>query len=470
MTVNKSLLTVSFPRVLGLVAILASLTILTLPNVGVTSAQTETETPAPGEGGDPGGPAAPVLSTTKGPGWITLSWEPVSGADTYDVWWRFADGGSWRQAEGSPISNTDYGFIGTSDGTTLDFLVRSIAADGKSSPWSALHQETAIGRLTPTPTPTPSPTPTVSSNLPAPAMTARQTEADAIELRWTEVSGADRYELLTWWATDPGWQGLGTSLRGTSYMHRGLTAGRTYHYAIRALDANGVAGAWTQYPYPTVTVQETSTQTPTPSGPTQTPTPTPTGPTTTATTTATAISTATPTATRSAGGTLPAPALTARTTETNAVELSWTEVSGADRYELLTWWATDPGWQGVGGTLRGTSYTHRGLTVGRTYHYAIRAVSANGAAGTWTQYPYPYVTITEMPTLTPTPAGPTPTPTPTPTGPTPRHGNADGDADSGRQATRAGADRAGYRGEHNRTQLDGSHGCGHIRALDLVGL
>ncbi|MCZ0937555.1 MAG: hypothetical protein OXJ55_02880, partial [Caldilineaceae bacterium] len=79
MTVNKSLLAVSFPRVLGLVAILASLTILTLPSVGVTNAQTETETPAPGAGGDPGGPAAPVLSTTKGPGWITLSWEPVSG-------------------------------------------------------------------------------------------------------------------------------------------------------------------------------------------------------------------------------------------------------------------------------------------------------------------------------------------------------------------------------------------------------
>ena len=327
MTVNKTLLAVSFPRVLGLVAILASLTILTLPSVGVTNAQTETETPAPGEGGDPGGPAAPVLSTTKGPGWITLSWEPVSGANTYDVWWRFADGGSWRQVEGSPISNTAYGFIGTSDGTTLDFLVRSIAADGKSSPWSALHQETAIGRLTPTPTP--SPTPMVSSNLPAPAMTARQTEANTIELRWSEVSGADRYELLTWWATDPGWQGLGGILRGTSYTHRGLTTGRTYHYAIRALDANGVAGSWTQYPYPTVTVQETSTQTPTPTGPTHTPTPTPTGPTTTVTATTTAASsTATPTATRSAGGTLPAPALTARTTETNAVELSWTEVSG----------------------------------------------------------------------------------------------------------------------------------------------
>ena len=160
MTVNKSLLAVSFPRVLGLVAILASLTILTLPSVGVTNAQTEIETPAPGAGGDPGGPAAPVLTAHPGHSWITVSWEPVSGADMYEIWSRQGTDGTWSESSASPHSNTSHGFLGLPSGSTWYFLVRSIAADGKVSPWSQLAQATVSEAPTPTPTPTASETET----------------------------------------------------------------------------------------------------------------------------------------------------------------------------------------------------------------------------------------------------------------------------------------------------------------------
>ena len=71
----------------------------------------------------------------------------------------------------------------------------------------------------------------------------------------------------------------------------------------------------------------------------------------------------------------------------SAIELSWTPVSGAVRYELLTWWASDPGWQGLDdGSLTGISYTHSGLTPGRTYWYTVRAVNASGATSAWSEY------------------------------------------------------------------------------------
>ena len=344
-----------------------------------------------------------MLTTTRGPGWIKLSWEPVPGADMYDVWRRIGADGAWQRTYQSPFTQTTYDFIGYGDGTVLHLLVRAIAADGKLSPWSELAQETAIGRRTPTPTPTgPTPTSTATGALPAPVLIAREAGTNAIELNWAEVAGADRYELMTWWAEDPGWQGVGGSLRGTSYTHRGLTPGRTYYYAIRAIDANGVEGAWTDKPYPHATVPEPSTHTPTPTptpaGPTPTPTPTPAsaGPTPTLAP-AGPTPTPTPTPTANETGTLPAPTLSATYAGATTIKLVWSEVPGADWYELWTWWDSDPGWQLVDDRLQGASYSHRGLTPGRAYHYAIRAINASGVEGAWTPEPYPSAIVPSTP-------------------------------------------------------------------------
>ena len=151
------------PYVLLLAAISAALILFSIPWVTVSNAQTESETPVPGAGGDPGGPAAPVLTTRKGPGWINVYWEPVAGAVEYDVWWRIGADGAWQRTYQSPITQTAYGFLGYSAGTTLFFTVRAIDADGRVSPWSQQAQDTALARLTSTPTVTAAFTPTPTS-------------------------------------------------------------------------------------------------------------------------------------------------------------------------------------------------------------------------------------------------------------------------------------------------------------------
>jgi len=132
----------------------------------------------------------------------------------------------------------------------------------------------------------------------------------------------------------------------------------------------------------------------------------------TATPTPTVTSTATPTATSSASAELSMPQLTARATG-SGVELTWEAVSGAVRYELLTWWADDPGWQAIGGgSLTGTSYTHADVTAGRTYFYSIRAVNAAGETSAWLA-DYPTATAraaTGAATATPTPTATTAAP------------------------------------------------------------
>ena len=111
------------------------------------------------------------------------------------------------------------------------------------------------------------------------------------------------------------------------------------------------------------------------------------------------------------------PTLTAQATDTGII-LRWEAVPDAARYQLLTWWASDLGWQPVGGHLTGTTYTHTTVTAGTTYHYSIRALNAAGVAGPWLSGPYPSATAraaTASGTSTPKPTiAPTPTTTSTP--------------------------------------------------------
>ena len=85
-------------RILLLVAILAALTPLPLHIVSVSNAQSETVSPVPGGGGDPGGPAAPVLMGTShsNPNYVRFTWERVEGEERYEVLWRRGNGGDPR--------------------------------------------------------------------------------------------------------------------------------------------------------------------------------------------------------------------------------------------------------------------------------------------------------------------------------------------------------------------------------------
>ena len=250
-----------------------------------------------------------------------------------------------------------------------------------------------------------------------PSLTARATESGVL-LTWEAAPGAVRYELLTWWAGDPGWQPIGgDNLSGTSHTHADVTAGRTYHYSIRAIYADG-AGPWLSSDYPTA-VARIATR----SG-TATPTPTVTlAPGSGATATPPSARTATPTATASSSAELAVPSLTAQATDAG-IALRWGAVAGAVRYELLTWWARDPGWQDIGGgSLTGTTYTHTDVVAGRTYHYSIRALDAAGEGSAWLTGDYPTAvariatrsgTATPTPTVTLAPgSGATATPTAT---------------------------------------------------------
>ena len=215
-----------------------------------------------------------------------------------------------------------------------------------------------------------------SSTLPAPTLTAEPAD-HAVNLTWTEVAGAVRYELFSWLDEETGWQQIGgDDLTGASYTHSNLVAGVTYFYQIRAVNADDENGEWSDL---------ASAETP---------------------------------------AALDAPVLTAQAAA-GSVKLTWPAVDTAVRYVLWSWWDEETGWQQIGGDdLTGASYTHSELAVGTTYFYQMRALNAAGESSGLSQQVSATVTEAQQSTSTPTPtatsqsiltATPTPPQTSTPT-------------------------------------------------------
>ena len=263
--------------------------------------------------------AAPALTAQAGSGRVALTWDAVASAVRYELWgWWDAETG-WQRLDGGSLTGTTFTHSGLATGTTYYYTIRAVAASGAAGAWSEYASATL-------------------SALPAPALTAQaQAGAGRVALTWGAVANAVRYELWGWWDAGTGWQRLDDGgLTGTTFTHSGLATGATYYYAVRAVDANGAAGAWSENASATLSA-------------------------------------------------LPAPGLTAQA-GAGRVALTWNAVANAVRYELWGWWDAETGWQRLDdGSLTGTTFTHTGLETGATYYYTVRAVAASGAAGAWSE-------------------------------------------------------------------------------------
>ena len=202
----------------------------------------------------------------------------------------------WRQIGGDSLTGTTYTYTDLVAGATYFYIIRAANADGETSAWSdQVSTVTATATATHTPTatagqpsdssaaaaadPTPTASPTVAA-LAAPVLTAQAAE-DGVELSWTTVHGATRYELFVWDSVNEWRQFGGDSLTDTTYTYTDLVAGTTYFYTIRAANADGETSAWSDYvstataiPAHTPTATATPTHTPTATAATATHTPT----------------------------------------------------------------------------------------------------------------------------------------------------------------------------------------------------
>ncbi len=265
-------------------------------------------------------PAPTVTGGNDAQGRPTLTWKAVTGAAKYEVYRaRSKDGDyiKYSTVTGTSYTNTSY----IENGNTYYYKVRALDASGTAGAWSSI---VAV---------------TYKQTLPAPTVTGGNDSQGRPTLKWNAVTGAAKYEVYRARSKDGDYikysTVTGTSYTNTSYIENG----NTYYYKVRALDANGTAGAWSSIV--SVTYRAAST------------------------------------------GTLPAPAVTGGNDAQGRPTLKWNAVSGAAKYEVYRARSKDGDYIKYS-TVTGTSYTNTSyIESGNTYYYKVRALKSDGTAGAW---------------------------------------------------------------------------------------
>ena len=252
----------------------------------------------------------------------TLKWNAVSGAAKYEVYRARSRSGEYIKystVTGTSYTNTSY----IENGNTYYYKVRALKSDGTAGAWSSIVSVTYRAASTGT--------------LSAPTVTGGNDSQGRPTLTWNAVSGAAKYEVYRARSRSGEYIKYST-VTGTSYTNTSyIEDGNTYYYKVRALDANGTAGAWSSIV--SVTYRAAST------------------------------------------GTLSAPAVTGSTDSQGRPTLKWKAVSGAAKYEIYRSYSRDGSYSKYS-TQTSTAYTNSSyLTSGTTYYYKVRALDANGNAG-----------------------------------------------------------------------------------------
>ena len=246
----------------------------------------------------------------------TLKWNAVTGAAKYEVYRaRSKDGDYIKYSTQTSTGYTNSAYL--TSGSTYYYKVRALDANGTAGPWSDVVAVTCRLGLT------------------APSVTGGNDSQGRPTLTWKAVTGAAKYEVYRARSMNGDYIKYSTQT-STGYTNSAyLTSGSMYYYKVRALDANGTAGAWSSVV--SVTYKQT----------------------------------------------LPAPTVTGGNDSQGRPTLKWNAVTGAAKYEVYRARSRSGDYIKYS-TVTGTSYTNTSyIEDGNTYYYKVRALKSDGTAGAW---------------------------------------------------------------------------------------
>jgi fibronectin type 3 domain-containing protein len=175
-----------------------------------TSATTPNAVPS-----TPAGVAASAQSSSS----ILVSWNAVSGAAGYKVYYATSADGAYALA--GTAATASYTHTGLSQNTTYYYKVSAVNSAGESEQSSPVY------------TTTPNTVPSEPTGVAASAQSS-----SSILVSWNAVSGAASYKV--YYATSSyGAYALAGTASTTSYTHTGLLSDTTYYYKVSAVNSAG---------------------------------------------------------------------------------------------------------------------------------------------------------------------------------------------------------------------------------------
>ncbi len=173
-------------------------------------------------------PTAPTgLTATAGNGQVTLSWNSVSGAVTYDVY-KGTTLGSYESIPVATVSGATYSYTetGLTNGMTYFFVVKASNSGGNSD---NSNEASATPQV---------PVPGVPVLVPATAGDSH------VSLTWSPIIGSTEYKIFK--STTSGAYGSEeTTVSGSIYSYdvTGLENGTTYYFIVKATNPGGESAA-----------------------------------------------------------------------------------------------------------------------------------------------------------------------------------------------------------------------------------
>ncbi|MGO8672816.1 MAG: fibronectin type III domain-containing protein, partial [Capsulimonadaceae bacterium] len=174
--------------------------------------------------------SAPIgTAATPGNSQVALSWNAITGATSYSIYRGTATGVEAETAIVTEITGITYTNVNLTNGTTYFYKVAAVNGGGTS---------TQSNEASATPEP---PMP------PAPTVTGATAGDSQVALSWTPSTGATSYNVCRHTTTPDGENTTAaTGVTGAEYTDTGLINGKTYCYAVQAVNAGGTSTASNQ--------------------------------------------------------------------------------------------------------------------------------------------------------------------------------------------------------------------------------
>ena len=242
---------------------------------------------------------------------VKISWEPIEGAVQYKVYRSLTgEDGSWSRI--STTTKTTVTNTKNFDRAQKYYYKVIALAENEAGNSEYSDVQVYLGKLA------------------APELTVSNIESSGkIQIKWTKVDGAVKYELYRATSKNGTYKLLGTT-KGTSFKNTSATAGTTYYYKVRALAEDPNANSDFS-------------------------------------------------AIKSRTCDLPCPVLTAGVNTKGQPKVTWKAVDGAVSYKVYRSTTLD-GSYSLTKTTTSTTYTNTTAVAYETYYYKVVAVASNTAA------------------------------------------------------------------------------------------
>jgi len=148
---------------------------------------------------------------------VVFSWQPVTNAASYVIYWRASDGSGASLS----VTATSYMHTGLINGVTYTYSVTALDTMGYEGIKSVEVSAIPKAKITPPPAPT--------------ALSAEAGDAQVV-FTWQAVTGAASYTVY-WQSASGVIESL--SVSGTVFTHHGLVNGTNYTYWVKAVNATG---------------------------------------------------------------------------------------------------------------------------------------------------------------------------------------------------------------------------------------